>query len=112
MQNLTLLRTGAYINGEFLLKTDRTFEVRNPANGRLIANVACCGAKETEAAIRAAKIAQQQWKRKTAKERSKILLKWFELIMHNQEELAYLLSLEQGKPLAESRGEIAYGAIK
>lgn len=110
MQNLTLLRTGAYINGEFLLKTDRTFEVRNPANGRLIANVACCGAKETEAAIRAAKIAQQQWKRKTAKERSKILLKWFELIMHNQEELAYLLSLEQGKPLAESRGEIAYGA--
>ena len=110
MQNLTLLRTGAYINGEFLLKTDRTFEVRNPANGKLIANVACCGAKETEAAIRAAKIAQQQWKRKTAKERSKILLKWFGLIMHNQEELAYLLSLEQGKPLAESRGEIAYGA--
>ena len=55
-------------------KTDRTFEVRNPANGKLIANVACCGAKETEAAIRAAKIAQQQWKRKTAKERSKILV--------------------------------------
>ncbi len=110
MQHFTLLRTGAYINGEFLTKTDRTFAVTNPANDELIANVSCCGRAETEAAIQAAKSAQTEWKRKTAKERSKILQKWFGLIMKNQEELAYLLSLEQGKPLKESRGEIAYGA--
>ena len=110
MQHFTLLRTGAYINGEFLTKTDRTFAVTKPANGELIANVSCCGRTETKAAIQAAKTAQTEWRRKTAKERSKILQKWFSLIMKNQEELAYLLSLEQGKPLKESRGEIAYGA--
>lgn len=110
MQDFTLLRTGAYINGEFLAKRDRTFAVTNPASGELIAKVSCCGQAEAEAAIQAAKTAQQEWKRKTAKERSVILQKWFDLVMQNQEELAYLLSLEQGKPLKESRGEIAYGA--
>lgn len=111
MQTISLLKTQAYINGEFITaENDRTFAVYNPANGQQIAQVSCCGATETEEAIKAAKIAQQQWKLLTAKERSKILMKWFALIMEHQEELAYLLSLEQGKPLSESRGEIAYGA--
>ena len=64
MQHFTLLRTGAYINGEFLTKTDRTFAVTNPANGELIANVSCCGRAETEAAIQAAIAARRRRKRK------------------------------------------------
>ena len=111
MVDFTLLRTQAYINGAFIsAKNDRTFAVFNPANQQVIAQVASCGVEETQAAIQAAKVALQDWKALTAKARSKILQKWFALIMQHQEELAYLLSLEQGKPLAEARGEIAYGA--
>lgn len=111
MVDFTLLRTQAYINGAFIsAKNNRTFTVFNPANRQVIAQVASCGVEETQAAIQAAKVAQQDWKALTAKARSKILQKWFALIMQHQEELAYLLSLEQGKPLAEARGEIAYGA--
>ncbi|WP_243647927.1 NAD-dependent succinate-semialdehyde dehydrogenase [Cricetibacter osteomyelitidis] len=111
MTEFSLLHTQAYINGEFIsAKNDRTFDVINPANGKVICAVADCSADDTEIAIQAAKIAQQQWKQLTAKARSIILKKWYELILANQEQLAQLLSLEQGKPLAESRGEIAYGA--
>lgn len=111
MQNLTLLRTQAYIDGEFVVAVGgQTFDVNNPADGRVIASVSCCTRDDVTAAIQAAKRAQQQWKQLTAKERSIFLLKWYELILQHQEELAYLLSLEQGKPLAESRGEITYGA--
>ncbi|MGQ9445106.1 NAD-dependent succinate-semialdehyde dehydrogenase [[Pasteurella] aerogenes] len=111
MVDFTLLRTQAYINGAFIsARNDRTFAVFNPANQQVIAQVASCGVEETQAAIQAAKVALQDWKALTAKARSKILQKWFALIMQHQEELAYLLSLEQGKPLAEARGEIAYGA--
>ena len=106
-----LLKTQAYINGEFIsAKNHRTFPVINPANQQVICEVTCCGEEEAELAIKSAKQAQLKWKKYTAKERSKILLKWFALIMQNQEALAYLLSMEQGKPLNESRGEIAYGA--
>ncbi|WP_075321662.1 NAD-dependent succinate-semialdehyde dehydrogenase [Histophilus somni] len=106
-----LLKTQAYINGEFIsAKNHRTFPVINPANQQVICEIACCGKEETELAIKSAKQAQVHWKKYTAKERSKILKKWFELIMQHQESLAYLLSLEQGKPLSESRAEIAYGA--
>ena len=110
MQILSLLRTQAYIGGKFIEKNDRTFAVFNPANNELIAQVACVGAEETYQAVQIAKKAQQSWRQTTAKARADILMKWHDLIMQNQEELARLLSWEQGKPLAESRGEIAYGA--
>ena len=82
----------------------------NPANGETISEIASVGQAETARAIAAAKAALPAWRSKTAKERSAVLRKWYELIMANQEDLARLLSWEQGKPLAESRGEIAYGA--
>ena len=105
----TLLIDQILVNGEWL-KTGKTFAVDNPANGEIIANVASAGAKETEAAVEAATTAMLEWKQKTAKERASLLRCWFELMMENQEDLAQILTAEQGKVLAESRGEIAYGA--
>lgn len=107
----TLLRTQAFIGGEWIDADDgATFAVTNPADLSPICNVASVGAVETERAIAAAEAALPAWRAKTAKERSALLRKWFELMMANQEDLARLLSWEQGKPLTESRGEIAYGA--
>lgn len=107
----TLLRTQAFIGGEWVDADDgATFAVTNPADLSPICNVASVGAAETERAIAAAEAALPAWRDKTAKERSALLRKWFELMMANQEDLARLLSWEQGKPLTESRGEIAYGA--
>lgn len=107
----TLLRTQAFIGGEWVDADDgATFAVTNPADLLPICNVASVGAVETERAIAAAEAALPAWRAKTAKERSALLRKWFELMMANQEDLARLLSWEQGKPLTESRGEIAYGA--
>lgn len=111
LTDLNLLREQAYIDGQWVEADDESrFAVTNPANGELIAEVASLGQAETARAIAAAKAALPAWREKTAKERSAILRKWFNLIMENQEDLARLLSWEQGKPLAESRGEIAYGA--
>ena len=84
--------------------------VYNPADGRQIGTVPKMGAAETRRAIEAANAAWPGWRAKTAKERAAILRKWFDLMMANQEDLAVLMTVEQGKPLAESRGEIAYGA--
>lgn len=107
----TLLRTQAFVDGQWVDADDgATFEVTNPADLSHICQVASLGASEAHRAIAAAEAALPAWRGKTAKERSAILRKWFELIMANQEDLARLLSWEQGKPLAESRGEIAYGA--
>lgn len=107
----TLLRTQAFIGGAWVDADDgATFAVTNPADLSPICNVASVGAVETERAIAAAEAALPAWRAKTAKERSALLRKWFELMMANQEDLARLLSWEQGKPLTESRGEIAYGA--
>ena len=105
----TLLIDQILVNGEWL-KTGKTFAVDNPANEEIIAHVASAGAKETEAAIEAATTAMQEWKQKTAKKRASLLRRWFELMMENQEDLAQILTAEQGKVLAESRGEVAYGA--
>lgn len=111
LNDLKLLREQAYINGQWIEADDgNRFPVTNPANGEVIAEVSSLGQAETARAIAAAQAALPAWRGKTAKERSTILRKWFDLIMVNQEDLARLLSLEQGKPLAESRGEIAYGA--
>ncbi|BCD89001.1 glutarate-semialdehyde dehydrogenase DavD [Pseudomonas solani] len=111
LNDLNLLREQAYVNGQWIEADDEgRFAVTNPANGELIAEVASLGRAETARAIDAAQAALPAWRARTAKERSSILRTWYELIMANQEDLAHLLSWEQGKPLAESRGEIAYGA--
>jgi succinate-semialdehyde dehydrogenase/glutarate-semialdehyde dehydrogenase len=106
-----LLKRQAFMNGDWIQADDgATFEVTNPATGEVVAEVAKCGAAETRRAIEAAAAAQIEWRRKTAGERSRLLRRWFELMMENQEDLARIMTAEQGKPLAESRGEIAYGA--
>ncbi len=106
-----LLRTQAFINGEWVdADNGETLPVTNPANGDVIAEVAKCGTAETRRAIEAAEAAQVSWRQASAKERSALLRKWFTLMMEAQEDLAQILTAEQGKPLAESRGEIAYGA--
>jgi succinate-semialdehyde dehydrogenase/glutarate-semialdehyde dehydrogenase len=111
LQDPSLLQSQAYINGQWVDADDgATFAVTNPANGEHLAEVASVGAAETRRAIEAADLAMQGWKALSAKARSAVLRRWFELIMANQEDLALIMTLEQGKVLAESRGEIAYGA--
>ena len=106
-----LVKTQAYINGQWVdADNGATLAVTNPANGEVIAEVAKCGTAETRRAIEAANAALPAWRQKTAKERSVYLRKWFNLMMEAQEDLAIIMTTEQGKPLAESRGEIAYGA--
>ncbi|WP_322992184.1 NAD-dependent succinate-semialdehyde dehydrogenase [Limnohabitans sp.] len=105
----TLLKTDALINGQWVAGSQR-FEVNDPATGQYLASVANLGAAEAEAAIAAANAAWGPWKTKTAKERSIILRKWFDLLVANTEDLARLMTAENGKPIAESRGEVAYGA--
>lgn len=109
--NKTLLKFQAYIDGQWLDADDgKKFSVENPANSQHIADISRCGAIETRRAIEAARVAQAMWRKKTAKQRAALLHKWHDLVMANQEDLAILLTVEQGKPLAEARGEIAYGA--
>jgi succinate-semialdehyde dehydrogenase/glutarate-semialdehyde dehydrogenase len=106
-----LLRTQAYINGQWVDADSRdTLAVTNPVNGEEIAQVAKCSTAETRRAIEAADNALPAWRQKSAKERAGYLRKWFNLMMEAQEDLAIILTTEQGKPLAEARGEIAYGA--
>ena len=104
-----LLRTGWYCNGSWQ-NTTSTYPVHNPANGEWIADVALAGSKETVAAIAAAEAALPAWRAKTAKARSEILQRWFQLIMQHQNELAQLMVTEQGKVLSEATGEVAYAA--
>jgi succinate-semialdehyde dehydrogenase / glutarate-semialdehyde dehydrogenase len=111
LHNSALLQTRAFINGEWCdADTQKVFAVRNPATGEIIAQVADLGVNETRRAITAAAQAQGAWAQKTAKERSQLLRTWFDLVMQYQEDLAQILTAEQGKPIAEARGEIAYGA--
>ena len=101
----------ALIDGEWLSAQDKsTFDVVNPLNNELLATVANCGAAETQAAIAAASRALADWTARSAKEKSQLLRRWYELVMAHQQALALLLTQEQGKPLAEAAGEIAYGA--
>ena len=107
----TLLRHQAFINGQWVDADDgATVAVDNPATGETIIEVARVGAAETRRAIEAAETAMQDWKAKPAKERAQLLRKWYELMMANQEDLAIIMTAEQGKVLQESRGEVAYGA--
>lgn len=106
-----LLREQCYIDGAWIdADSGATIDVTNPATGELLGTVPECGAAETRRAIEAAEAAWPAWRAKTAKERSVILRRWFDLMIANTDELARLLTLEQGKSLAEARGEIAYGA--
>jgi len=106
-----LLATKAYLAGEWVDADDgATFEVANPARGDTIARVADLSRAETARAIDAAYKAQKAWAAKTGKERAAILRKWFDLMMEAQDDLGTILTAEQGKPLAEAKGEIAYGA--
>jgi succinate-semialdehyde dehydrogenase/glutarate-semialdehyde dehydrogenase len=111
LSNPDLLRQQAYIDGQWVDADDgATFDVTDPANGDSIASVPAMGAAETRRAIEAANAAWPAWRSKTAKERAAILRRWFELMLANQADLAALMTAEQGKPLAESAGEILYGA--
>ncbi len=105
----TLLETRAYVAGEWV-SSEETMAVTNPATGEVVANVANLGAEAVKTAIDTAYEAQKKWASKTAKARSEILLKWNTLLLENQEDLAQILTAEMGKPLAEARGEVAYGA--
>lgn len=106
-----LLHTQSYVDGQWIAADNgATYTIRNPADASVIAEVADVGVAETIRAIAAAEKALPAWREKTAKERAALLRRWFTLIMENQEDLARLLSWEQGKPLAESRVEVAYGA--
>lgn len=106
-----LLQTQAYIDGEWVPADNGEMQdIIDPASGARIVSVARCGSIETRRAIEAARRAQIEWRSRSAKERAGLLRRWFELIMQAQEDLAQILTAEQGKPLSESRGEIAYGA--
>ena len=111
LKNTKLLKAHGYINGEWVGdNTESRFEVTNAYTNEVISTLPEMGKKETNDAIEAANIAWPNWRSKTAKERAAILKKWFDLIMENQEDLAILMTAEQGKPIAEARGEVGYGA--
>jgi len=111
INNTALFRQQCYINGEWVnADTKAAFTVANPADGSHLGTVPNMGAAETRRAIEAAHAAWPAWRAKTAKQRAVILRRWFELIMANQQDLAILMTAEQGKPLAEAKGEIAYAA--
>src|SRR5207253_2497589 len=111
LQDEKLFRQKCYIDGEWVDADDRTtIPVKDPASGETLGTVPKMGAEETRRAIEAADKALPAWRGRTAKERAQILRRWFDLMMANQDDLARLMTLEQGKPLAESKGEVAYAA--
>ena len=106
-----LLRASAYVDGQWVVaEGDRTFAVDDPATGTAIAHVANLGPADAERAIAAAAKAFPAWARRTGKERAAVMRRWFELMIANQDDLAALMVAEQGKPMAEAKGEVAYGA--
>ena len=111
LRDAELLRTRAFIGGKWVAAASgATHEVKNPATGEVLGTVPVMGAAETRQAIGAASAALPAWAARTAKERATILRRWYELLMAHQEDLATLMTAEQGKPLAEAKGEIAYAA--
>jgi succinate-semialdehyde dehydrogenase/glutarate-semialdehyde dehydrogenase len=111
LTNPGLFRQQAYINGVWLdADSSATIEVTNPANGEVVGHVPDMNAVEAARAIEAARVAMISWRKFTAKQRAVILRRWFDLIMANQDDLGKIMTLEQGKPLAEAKGEIAYAA--
>jgi len=109
LKDPSLLKTDALINGQWIAGASR-FAVHDPATGAKLVDVANLGPQDAQAAIAAANAAWPAWRSKTAKERSSILRKWFDLLMANQDDLGRIMTAEQGKPLPEAKGEVAYGA--
>ena len=109
LNDASLLKTDALIGGDWVQGASR-FEVTDPATGQRLAEVASLGAAEADAAIAAADKAWPAWRAKTAKERASILMKWFALLHQHADDLARIMTAEQGKPLAEAKGEVGYGA--
>ena len=109
LKDPSLFKTDALVNGQWIAGSAR-FDVNDPATGLKLADVANLGPQDAETAIAAANAAWPAWRSKTGKERHAILMKWFGLLMANQEDLARIMTAEQGKPYAEAKGEIAYGA--
>ncbi|WP_338862610.1 NAD-dependent succinate-semialdehyde dehydrogenase [Mycetohabitans rhizoxinica] len=111
LKDSSLLRDLAYVNGAWVGADEgRTFEVIDPATGRTLAAVPTMGAAETRCAIDAAQLAQRAWRVKTGKERAAVLRRWHDLMLANAHDLAMIMTAEQGKPLAEAKGEIGYAA--
>jgi len=111
LRDPALWKERAFIGGQWpAADSGQTTEIRNPANGELLGTVPSMGAAETRRAIDAAHAALPAWSKKTAAERARLMRKWFDLMLANVEDLAIIMTAEQGKPLAESRGEIAYAA--
>ena len=103
IKNKNLITNKCYINGAWI-GSDKNFKVINPATGQLIIEVPDFGKKETAQAINAAELAFKSWSKLTAHERSKILKKWYDLVIENQDDLATIMTAEQGKPLLEAKG--------
>ena len=111
LKDEALLRRQSYVDGDWRdARTRARFPVRDPATGEMLAEVADFDAADARGAIEAASRALPAWRARTGKERAQIMRKWFDLLMANQEDLARLMTAEQGKPLSETRGEVAYGA--
>ena len=107
----SLFREACYVDGAWQgAASGATFAVDNPSTGEVIGHVPSFGAAETAAAVEAARVAFLRWRRTTAEERAALLARWHDLILRNGEDLVRIMTLEQGKPLAEARGEVAYGA--
>lgn len=104
------IKNGSYINGEWRTNGSEVVDVTNPANGETVCKVASCSVDDAHDAVAAASAALSDWRAKTAKQRSAILRQWHGLIMQHQDALGALLTAEQGKPLSEAKGEVAYGA--
>ena len=106
-----LLRSEAYIGGSWVTSSSgKTFEVTNPSDGAVVGSVADLEIAQVRDAINAAESAWPAWRTRTAKDRAALLMRWYDLMLENQDDLATIMTLEQGKPLAESRGEILYAA--
>ena len=111
LQDPSLFRQQSYLNGEWVdADSGARFDVDNPADGSVIASVPMCGGAETRRAIDAANAALPAWRALTAKQRATLLRRWFDLMLLNADDLALILTTEQGKPLTEAKGEIMYGA--
>ena len=109
IKNKSLIINKCYVNGSWV-GSEKILKVLNPANGNLISELPNFGKKETASAIDAAEVAFRSWSKLTAHERSKILKKWYDLVIENQDDLAIIMTTEQGKPLSEAKGEIVYAA--
>src|ERR1700755_3282033 len=110
LTDFTLFREASYIDGAWIPAGSGAIDVDNPASGEIVGRVPKLGRAEPRTAIDAAAKAFPAWRKKTAKERAAVMRRWFELMLANQEDLAQLMTAEQGKPITESRGEVVYAA--